>query len=411
LNPPALNSAARFPPAEVVLIYQRMLPYHKARFRAIAASLATEGKTCLALEVAGSDASYGQLDDDVELTSFSQPSNGRAVCLFPNHDYLQLAPKRVADAVECALRDIAPAVLFAPAPAFAEGAGALHYKVRHGVKLILMDDAWAATDRRSWLPRLVKRFFYSFVDGGFFPAPLHGDYFAGMNIPYDRQYYAVNAVGTSPTALSESATLPCPDVSYVLFVGRLIARKGLGTVLRAFAVLSNDALHLVVVGDGPERQALEAMSQDLGLEKRVLWMGTQRNTHARRLARNAVALVVPSDFEQWGLVVNEAWMAGTLVLGSQTVGALQATKSAERNWMLLPVGDVSAWRMALLRLLALPMAERTRLIDEGFKLAEQFSLDKHVESTRRLMALSVRPRPFAVVGWVACMWRGKVAVW
>ncbi len=50
----------------------------------------------------------------------------------------------------------------------------------------------------------------------------------------------------------------------------------------------------------------------------------------------AVALLVPSEFEQWGLVVNEAWMAPTLVLGSDTVGALRAAYKPEMHWMMMP---------------------------------------------------------------------------
>jgi hypothetical protein len=64
---------------------------------------------------------------------------------------------------------LAPSTVFAPAPAFAEGAGALHYKVRHGGRLVMMDDAWSVTDQRGWLTRWVKRIFYGYVDGGFFP--------------------------------------------------------------------------------------------------------------------------------------------------------------------------------------------------------------------------------------------------
>jgi hypothetical protein len=90
---------------------------------------------------------------------------------------------------------LAPSTVFAPAPAFAEGAGALHYKVRHGGRLVLMDDAWSVTDQRGRLTRWVKRVFYGYVDGGFFPDRLHGDYFAQLNIPLARQRYPVDAVG------------------------------------------------------------------------------------------------------------------------------------------------------------------------------------------------------------------------
>jgi glycosyltransferase involved in cell wall biosynthesis len=110
---------------------------------------------------------------------------------------------------------------------------------------------------------------------------------------------------------------------YVLFVGRLIQRKGLDVLLRAIAGVERRPVRLVVIGDGPERDALQALASELGLDDRVQWLGRRSNTEARLWMAQALALLVPSEFEQWGLVVNEAWMAPTLVLGSDTVGALK----------------------------------------------------------------------------------------
>ena len=395
-------------PLNVVLIYQRMLPYHLTRFNAIADRLQSEGKRCLALEVASTDSSYGQLDDEGNRSSNNGRIDQKIICLFPSKDYLDLAPKQVADVVEQALLKIRPSVVFAPAPAFAEGAGALHYKVRYGGKLILMDDAWAGTDQRGWLTRQVKRAFYAYVDGGFFPSEMHGDYFAGLNVPLERQAYSLDSVGNAVDGYSNVWE---GDARFLLFVGRLIERKGLPTLLRALASLGGDAPELVVIGDGPQRQHLEDLARDLGLGAQVHWVGRKSNTETRRAIAAAEALLVPSDFEQWGLVVNEAWMAGTLVLGSNTIGALRATATLGSSWMMVPVGNVPAWRSALTRLLELPDEERTKLVVEGRKLADQFSLQKHVESASKLMRLPPRSRPFPAIGWLACRWTGKVAVW
>lgn len=405
------NLGLSLPRADVVLIYQHMLPYHKARFEAISVALVNEGKSCLALEVSSTDASYGQLDNESTDHPAVRRSSSQVICLFPEKDYLLLRPMQVANTVERALQSIRPDVVFSPAPAFAEGAGALHYKVRNGGKLILMDDAWVVTDRRGWLTRVVKRLLYLYVDGGFFPAPLHGDYFVRLNIPHERQCYAVDVVGNVSAAQLEFVKRPLLLEPYFLFVGRLISRKGLDVILRALSSMESSTLKLVVVGDGPERQNLQSLAKELGLDGRVQWMGRQHNSEARLWMRNALAVVIPSEFEQWGLVVNEAWAAGALVLGSNSVGALRATTSTEKQWMLLPVGDVLAWREALSRLFMLPAEERAHLVQEGYKLAEQYSLEKHVESAINLMNLPARPNPLFVIGWLAGIWYGKVAVW
>lgn len=396
-----------FDQGPVVFVYQRMLPYHQARFNAVFEALSQQGQTCVAVEVASFDRGYGHLAD-ADLAD-AAPS-GTVMCLFPGADYLDLTPQQVSGEVFKTLCNLAPAAVFAPAPAFAEGAGALHYKVRRGGRLVLMDDAWSMTDQRSRLSRRVKSLFYAYVDGGFFPDRLHGDYFARLNIPLARQSYAVDVVGPLPTDQPVVLSKIAKSDPYVLFVGRLISRKGLDVLLKAIAGLATP-LRLVVIGDGPERGALQTLASDLGLHGRVQWLGRCSNTKARQWMPHAQAVLVPSVFEQWGLVVNEAWMSPTLVLGSDTVGALRASCKPHRAWMLLAPGDVAAWQTALARLLALTTAQRESLLDENRGLAIQYSLAAHTQSALALMDMPLRKRPMAFIGWLARAWKGKVVVW
>jgi glycosyltransferase involved in cell wall biosynthesis len=393
----------------VVFVYQRMLPYHQARFAAVAEALRRHGQACVAMEVASFDRGYGMLSN-------ASPPSGEAkdavVCLFKGADYLDLSPKQVAAAVFDALHRLAPSIVFAPAPAFAEGAGALHYKVRHGGRLVLMDDAWDMTDQRGRLTRWVKRIFYGYVDGGFFPDRLHGDYFARLNIPRQRQRYAVNAVGPVP-ASSDAGVAGESDIGkpYLLFVGRLIGLKNVAVLLKALAGLNDKVIRLVVIGDGPESAALKDLAASLCLEARVVWLGRCSNLLARACMAKAEALLLPSNAETWGLVVNEAWLASTLVLGSETVGSLHAAYSPEMRWMMVPPGDVAGWRQALERLLALRPDERAVLVAETRRLAEKYSLAAHTQSALELINLPRRARPMAPAGWLARAWHGRVAVW
>lgn len=363
----------------------------------------------MAVEVAGFDRGYGELSD-------GSPPAGEAkdpvVCLFQGADYLDLSARKVSAAVFDALHRLAPSTVFAPAPAFAEGAGALHYKVRHGGRLVLMDDAWSVTDQRGRLTRWVKRLFYGYMDGGFFPDRLHGDYFARLNIPRQRQRYAVDAVGPAQVN-GDGDVVGEPSITkpYLLFVGRLIGLKNVAVLLKALASLNNKAVHLVVIGEGPESAALKDLASSLCLNSRVVWLGRCPNSLARAYMVNAEALLLPSSAETWGLVVNEAWMASTLVLGSDTVGALQAAYPPEMRWMMLPPGDIPAWQQALARLLALRPDERAVLLGETRCLAEKYSLAAHTQSALELIDLPLRARPMAPAGWLARVWHGRVAVW
>lgn len=389
----------------VVLVYQRMLAYHCARFTALAAELAREGIRCTALEVANTDSSYG------DAISVASTQRGGIVSLFPNCDYLSLRPRQVASAVCMALQALRADVVFAPAPAFAEGAGALHHKVRFGGRLLQMDDAWAATDQSGVLVRWVKRSFNGFVDGGFLPDALHGQHFVGLNIPLDRQAYAVDVVGPA-TGIAEPLVAQ-PDRRFVLFVGRLIERKGLHTLLNALAQwpASEQRPALVVIGDGPTQPALQAQAARLGLLADVHWLGMRDNAEAQAWMRHAHVLVVPSDFEQWGLVVNEAWQNDLPVLASETVGALRAATPAEWSWTLLSAGDASVWRAALVRALSQTTSERMAWITLGRRQAQRYGLAAHVRSARALIDVALRKRPARWVGWVARLWPGRVVIW
>lgn len=398
----------QFDNGPVVFIYQRMLPYHQARFAAVSEALKNLGRVCLALEVASFDRVYGRLA--VASPVFTE-GQSTILCLFPDKDYLNLTPQQVSGAVFSALLNLEPSVVFAPAPAFAEGAGALHYKVRHGGRLIMMDDAWGITDQSSLLTRCVKRLFYGYVDGGFFPDRLHGDYFSALNIPNERQRYPVDVVGPilEDSSLVKNAVNTISE-PYLLFVGRLTQRKGLEVLLRAIAGLT-PAVHLVVIGDGPQRDVLLALASELRLADHVHWLGRLSNNEARLWMVKAQALLVPSEFEQWGLVANEAWLATTLVLGSDTVGAIKATYKEEMHWMMVPAGDIASWQQVIARLLKMLPDERAALIDATKRLATKYSLAAHTKSALELVNIPKRALPLAPVGWLARAWKGRVTVW
>lgn len=112
----------------------------------------------------------------------------------------------------------------------------------------------------------------------------------------------------------------------VVFVGRLIARKGLDRLIEAIALLRDRNVALRVVGDGPRRAALEVHAHELGIADRVLFEGAV-DDHARDLAlAQAWCFAMPTrseggDVEGFGIVYLEAAMAGLPAIGGRGSGA------------------------------------------------------------------------------------------
>lgn len=140
------------------------------------------------------------------------------------------------------------------------------------------------------------------------------------------------------------------DVPLVLFSGKLLARKRPQDVLEACArVACRVPVSLAYVGHGTERAAIERRARDLGFSD-VAFLGVQNQSVLPALYSAADLLVLPSDFDPWGMVVNEAMCCGLPVVVSDKVGAAADLVSDGANGFVYPVGDVPALADLLLRL-------------------------------------------------------------
>lgn len=148
------------------------------------------------------------------------------------------------------------------------------------------------------------------------------------------------------------------------YVGALIPRKRVDLLLRALATLPHEVDDWVVEihGDGPERAALETLAGSLGIACRVRWCGKFDSNESPKRMAGLDTLVLPSDFDGWGAVVNEALLCGVPVVVSDACGA--ACLPRRHGWgCTFGVGDVGACARACLDLLESPVAVDAREVD------------------------------------------------
>ncbi len=144
-----------------------------------------------------------------------------------------------------------------------------------------------------------------------------------------------------------------PGPLRVLFVGNLIRRKGLPTLLKALARVSPETAVLDVVGREDVEPAyarqMHALADRLGLAQRVRFHGYQDDDGLASLLRQAHVLAVPSEYEGFGIVYLEGMAFGLPALAGNR-GAAHEIITPGENGDLLPPHDPAPWAAALARL-------------------------------------------------------------
>src|SRR5215213_3815870 len=137
----------------------------------------------------------------------------------------------------------------------------------------------------------------------------------------------------------------------VLFVGRLAAQKGVRTLVEVAGLLENPSAQVLLVGDGPERKALECEAKRIGVGDRLHFVGFVAHERVSAVLAHADLLVLPSLYEELGTVLLEAMQAGLPIVASKTGGIPDVIENGV-NGMLVPPGDPDALARAIDRLLA-----------------------------------------------------------
>ena len=168
----------------------------------------------------------------------------------------------------------------------------------------------------------------------------------------------------------QRAQAPAPGAA-LLGVGRLEAVKGGDVLLDALALAAAEGTRfdLDVVGSGSRLDALRAQAERLGLGEHVRFLGHRPPEEVAQRMRAAAAVVSPSRFEGFALVLLEAWASGTPVVTTD-VGAVPDVCTDGADALVVPAGDARALATALRRLTADPQLG-ARLAARGRRRVER----------------------------------------
>jgi glycosyltransferase involved in cell wall biosynthesis len=169
--------------------------------------------------------------------------------------------------------------------------------------------------------------------------------------PYEPNYQLIQSLDGDKLRESADRFALKAGRHRIVFSGRMKPVKRPELLIQAYVGIAGRRpdWDLVMIGDGPMRDELKRMIP-AELAGRVIWTGfLDDQATVSALYRNCDVLALPSDYEPWALVINEAVAAGLAVVCSDVVGAAAELVTPGVNGEKFPAGSLSGLTDALLR--------------------------------------------------------------
>ncbi len=172
------------------------------------------------------------------------------------------------------------------------------------------------------------------------------------------------------------------DIPVIVAVGRLVDCKDYPNLFKAFKlVLEKKSARLVILGDGPEKEKLVNLANQMGLSNNIAFLGFKSNPF--KYMKQSSVFVLSSLQEGFGNVIIEAMACGVPVVSTDCpVGPGEIIENS-KNGILVPVGDEKKMATVILELLNDSLLSE-KLVSEGRKRAEFFSVKKSVAEYQKV---------------------------
>lgn len=184
---------------------------------------------------------------------------------------------------------------------------------------------------------------------------------------------------TDRDSLKESLGLDKGPVIGV--VGRLREEKGQDVLIQSMTKVVEffpDAC-LLVIGDGPDREKLQQMAHDLGVQNHIIWAGQKEPESVIPYYAIMDVVVVPSRFEGFGLAAAEAMAAGLPVVASDVDGLREVVENRATGYLVSP-GDSAMLAEKIIELISNPAKAANMGRAGRERVARYFSMERFTET-------------------------------
>jgi len=177
-----------------------------------------------------------------------------------------------------------------------------------------------------------------------------------------------------------------PDAKLILSVGRLIEQKGHVVLIEAAPLIleAEPSAYIAIAGDGDQMDTLRTMVHELGLEERILLLGTRSDIP--ELLRSADVFAFPSLYEGQGMVLFEAIFSNLPIVASR-VGGIPDVIVNEETGLLVSGGDSKELAAAIVQVLQDP-----QLAGRLTQTAHERFGDRTMDATARTLAEVLKER-------------------
>lgn len=222
------------------------------------------------------------------------------------------------------------------------------FLLRHDFKfLTLIDDSPEVAAKPRKIKKVVMGYCLSKLDGLLLGSDKVKQIYSDLH-QFPAKRIAICPVLQSHTSIRQKAARSLPDAlafaneyqlykkKLVLFVGRLSKEKNIPLLLNSFANTADAGTRLIIIGDGKTKRELAHLVQELGVGDRVIFAGRHEDSKLYAWYLLGQLLILPSLFERFGAVVNEALAVGIPVLVSEVAGAASLISRPEEGETFSP---------------------------------------------------------------------------
>jgi glycosyltransferase involved in cell wall biosynthesis len=228
-----------------------------------------------------------------------------------------------------------------------------------GIKVLIRDEATLVSNKRGKLKKAAKRVFFFCIkllcDGFLAIGTMNKEYYLANGVPANKIFEMLYAVDND--FFQEEARLCRPNREtlraslgltrgrpVILYASKLSQRKRSMDLIDAFSHIVGNLTpspYLLFVGDGEMRSFLEKRVAKMGLGSDVIFLGFKNQRELPCYYDLCDVFVLPSFYEPWGLVINEAMNAGRAVIASDQVGSATDLIHQGVNGFVFKAGDVA----------------------------------------------------------------------